>query len=218
MASNSSLSGPSLPCACQVCTAVPSITQTNCINLEVQLAPLWLLPCELTSLLSIGPLSWRVAGEATVQSSGQNKLRLRFHFSVHLCLARVAHWTGPLFLIQFLLPAMHTWWEPSYTRQAGALTSGWWAKEGSRCMTLLSDTSTIGPEAFQDEMPGTWDSIKLYSLPPRVCVWLVWRSKDNLREADLSFHHMVPGDSTLIFQLGNKCLWPLSHLASPWTL
>lgn len=218
MASDSSLSGPSLPCACQVCTAVPSITQTNCINLEVQLAPLWLLPCELTSLLSIGPLSWRVAGEATVQSSGQNKLRLRFHFSVHLCLARVAHWTGPLFLIQFLLPAMHTWWEPSYTRQAGALTSGWWAKEGSRCMTLLSDTSTIGPEAFQDEMPGTWDSIKLYSLRPHphpVCVWLVWRSKDNLREADLSFLHMVPGDSTLIFRLGNKCLWPLSHLASP---
>lgn len=123
-----SLSGPSLPCACQVCTAVPSITQTNCINLEVQLAPLWLLPCKLSSLLSTGPLSCRVTGEATVQSSGQNKLRLRFHFSIHLCLAR----TGPIFLIQFLLPAMHTWWEPSYTRQARALSLGWGRQRGEQ--------------------------------------------------------------------------------------
>lgn len=47
-----------------------------------------------------------------------------------------------------------------------------------------------------------------------VCCAVLWRSKDNLQESFLSFHHMGPGDPTQVMKIGGKYLYLPSCLAS----
>lgn len=42
----------------------------------------------------------------------------------------------------------------------------------------------------------------------------VQRSKDNVWEKALSFHHMGPGNQTQIARIGGKALYLMSHLAT----
>lgn len=40
-----------------------------------------------------------------------------------------------------------------------------------------------------------------------VCCVVLWRSKDNLQEFFLFFHHMGPGDPTQVMKTGGKYLY-----------
>lgn len=46
----------------------------------------------------------------------------------------------------------------------------------------------------------------------------VWGPVDSLWQAVLSFHHVSPGEQTLVNRIGGKCHYPLNHPASPLTL
>lgn len=47
------------------------------------------------------------------------------------------------------------------------------------------------------------------------CVCVLHKSKDNLEESLLSFHHVSPGDRTQVVRLSSKSLYLLNCLTSP---
>lgn len=50
-----------------------------------------------------------------------------------------------------------------------------------------------------------------------VTVYL-WQSKDNLKELVLSFRYAGPEAQTQVIRCGSKSLYPLNHLAGPFSL
>lgn len=52
-------------------------------------------------------------------------------------------------------------------------------------------------------------SLKMYFFPMRLCVQRTARRRS---------HSMIPGDQILVVMLGNKSIYPLSHLSYPWIL